>query len=277
MGLRMNDIIKAVRDHDLIITPRLNDHLMQRGDDELPVEVADIIHEQLVTKPRVRSASFSGSSAGQCYRAQELAFLGMPQQGAIGPRLQNIFNDGTWRHLRWQAMLLHAGILDRIEIPLFWRNMKARGTMDGIGTVPDDHPRESIRGLEFGFELKGANPFVYHKAVKQDQGVKEEHENQVARYFLLGGYDLFVTIYENKATQEWYEWVSFPDMERIEAQRQELLELNGSIDTQQLHPMLPQCKIETGAFKECAYGQSAAGACPRAGDWPNIKKNKKRK
>jgi hypothetical protein len=84
-------------------------------------------------------------------------------------------------------------------VPQYWRRMKARGTMDGVGTVWDDHPRTALRGMEFGFELKGINPYGYAAAVKRDEAMKEEHENQVARYFLMGGYDLWVTVYENKA------------------------------------------------------------------------------
>lgn len=267
----MGEIIKAVRNTDLIITPNLNQWLMQHGDDELPKHVAQIIYDQLVTKPRERSASFSASSAGQCLRKQELAFLGLPQVGSIDPRLQNIFNDGKWRHLRWQAMGLMSGFLDRIEMPLYWRSRLSRGTIDGLGTVPDDHPRSAIRGLEYGFELKGANPFIYHKAVKQDKGTKEEHKKQIARYFLMGGFDMFVTIYENKATQEWFEWVEFPDQDYIDAEREELDQLNHSIKTKKLHKMLPQCKLQTGEFNDCGFGGSH-GPCIKAGDWPNLKR-----
>lgn len=271
MPLRMGDILKAVRNHDLIITPTLNQHLMQHGDDPLPEDIAQLIYEQLVTKPRDRSRSFSASSAGDCYRAQELGFLGIPQVGAIDPRLANIFNDGKWRHLRWQAMLLHAGLIEAIEVPHWWRRMLSRGTLDGKGTVSDDHPRTAIRGMEFGFELKGTNPFTYAKAVKQEKDIMAKHKRQIARYLLMTGYDLWVTIYENKATNEWFEWVEFPDDEYMDEQRQELQELVDAIQSRKLHDMLPQCKIRQGAFHDCGFGGTPSGPCPKAGDWPNLR------
>ena len=277
MPLDLKQIIKAAQGTDKIVTPIIRDWLMQHGDDALDEDVARWVYEQLITKPRERHSSFSASSAGSCLRAQELQFLAMPGQDTIDPRLQNIFNDGKWRHLRWQAMCMMSGALIRAEMPLFWRSKRSRGTIDGLGIVTDDHRRTMWRGLEYGFELKGVNPFIYHRAVKGDPEIKHEHLCQVHRYFLMGGFDLFVVLYENKGTQEWYEWVIEPDDEYMEIARQELDDLNDSIDNQKLSKMLPQCRIGKGAFKECTFGMTSKGACHQSGDWPNLtKKNKKK-
>lgn len=276
-GLRLGEVMKSVREGDLIITPVFNKWLVANYDTPIPPDIAEWVRKQLTTKPRDRSGSFSASAAGRCYREQELQFLGMPTSGAIDPRLAWIFDDGKWRHLHWQARLLQAGILDVAERPLFWRNKRSRGTIDGLGSVPDDHKRTRIRGLEFGFELKGVNPFYYKKAVKGDAGVKEEHKMQVSRYFLMGGFDLFVTLYEDKGSQNWHEWVDFPDMEYINDQREELEELNDAIENEQLHDMLPQCALQTGdTWNSCDYG-GAHESCIKSRDWPNLRKSKPKK
>lgn len=253
-----------------MLTPRINDWLMQHGDDARSEVTARWVYKQLKTQPRIRSGSFSASSSGDCLRYQELQYLGMPSMDTTDPRLQNIFDDGKWRHLRWQSMLMDAGLLTRCEMPLYWRNKRSRGTIDGYGIVPDDHPRTSWQGLDFGFELKGMNPYMYSKVVKGDQDIKEEHTRQFSRYFLMGGFDLFVVIYENKATQEWFEWVVEPDDQLIAESQQELDDLNQAIEHKHLHDMLPQCKIRTGAFKECPFGRTAQGTCPKAGTWPYL-------
>jgi hypothetical protein len=273
-AIRIGDIVKATRQTDLIITPKTNNWLVAHGDDPLPKDVAELIYEQLITTPRDRTQSFSASSAGSCMRAQELQFLGIPQVGVIDSQLQNIFNDGKWRHLRWQAMGFQVPFLIRMEMPLYWRNMLSRGTIDGLGIVDDDHPRTAWRGLEYGFELKGVNSWGYRAAVKQDKGTKIAHKRQIARYFLMGGFDLFVTIYENKDTQEWFEWVETPNKKYMDEQAAELDELVKAVKTKQLHPMLPQCKIQTGEFKDCPFG-TAMGPCIRSGDWPGLKRRKK--
>lgn len=271
MALKLGALIKAARNTDLLITPKLNDWLIAHGDEALSEEVAKKMWDLLTTPPRVRSASFSSSSAGLCDRRQVLAYLGVPSGDVTDPHLANIFSDGKWRHLRWQAMLLMAGLIDDIEDPLIWRRKRTRGTPDGRGYVPDDHPKTHWRDLEFGFELKGVNPFIYQKIVKGDQDIKEEHMRQVHRCFLLGGYDLYCVIYENKGTNDWFEWVIEPDDEYMEEQRNEIERLNGFVDREELPSLLPQCKIKTGpVFNECPYGGKFS-VCHRTKEWPNLK------
>lgn len=269
-SLNLKAMIKAVQNSDHIITPRLQEYLVTHGDDEYPEWVVDKIAEQLVTPPRVRHSSFSSSSAGQCLRRQVLQFLGA-KQGSVGFQLQNIFNDGKWRHLRWQAILLTAGILTDMEEVATWPKMRARGTLDGIGIVPNDHPRIDWRGEEFGFELKGVSTYLFPKY--KDAGPKEtDHLQQVARYFLKQGYRLFVIIYEDKSTQEWKEWVIDAESEMMKKiiadQKGELEWLNDSVNRKKLPVMLHECsKLKGTTFNGCPMG-GPNGPCATAGEWP---------
>lgn len=270
MSLNLKTMIRALKETDTIITPRLQEWLVRYGDDRLSDEVANTIHDLLTTAPRVRSGSFSASSAGQCPRAQVLSFLGA-SGGVTDVRLQNIFSDGKWRHMRWQYMLLSAGILTDIEDPQMWPRMRTRGTMDGIGVVPDDHPRLDWRGKEFVFELKGVSAYLYPK-YKEDGPKEEDHLPQVARYLLMTGFPLAVIIYEDKSTQDWTEWVieaTDPRITRlIEEQRQELEWLNHCVDQKDLPQMLPGCASRNGSeWKTCPFA-GPNGPCVTAGTWP---------
>lgn len=234
----------------------------------LDAKVTDMIHNELKKVPRKRSGSFSSSAAGMCERRQVFNYLGIDSGTVNNPQLQQIFYDGTWRHLRWQATLLQAGILNDIEIPLKWNAKRSRGTMDGIGTVPEDHPRTDWRGLEFGFELKGTNSFVYRKAI--EDGLKEEHLNQIHRYFLVGGFDLFVVVYENKDNQEWNEWVVTPEPKRLKAQEEELNRLNEAVEKEQLPVMLKGCQERNSQeWKQCPFG-GTTGVCVQARSWQQL-------
>lgn len=265
--MSLTKTIKAAKMYSSqIITHRLNLFLMQNPNLVIDEKIADIIKDEITKQPRVRSGSFSSSSAGTCMRRQVFQFIGVDSGGVNSPQLQNIFYDGTWRHLRWQATLLQAGILSEIEFPLQWEAMRSRGTMDGIGVVPDDHPNEAWRGLEFGFELKGVNSYGYKAAIKNGN-VKEDHLNQIHRYFLSGGFDLFVVIYENKDTQEWTEWVVEPDQKRLEAQRKELEALNEYADQKILPPMITPCIQRTGnEWKYCPFA-GETGVCVQRDHW----------
>lgn len=270
----LGTILKAVRTDDLVITPEFNRFLMSgEFDKALRPEVAEYVFRQLVTQPRVRSGSFSASSGGFCERRQVLNFLGTDvPYNTLDPRLANIFSDGKWRHLRWQAMLMQIDKWDfQPEFPLDWPKMRHVGSADGALIVPDSHTRWG--GAEGGFELKGMNPNLWRKHNNEDW--KIEHKRQVARYFLMSGWDIFVTIYENKATNEWYEWVEEPDKAIMREQREELLRLNEAVDDEQIPDKLLQCEKEFGPiFGDCPYGGMKGGKspCHMARSWPRIKK-----
>lgn len=261
----MKTIKAAKHGSQYIITPRLNMFLMQNPNLVVDDWVAELIQKEITKQPRDRTASFSSSSAGVCPRRQVYQYLGIDSGTVNDPKTQNIFYDGTWRHLRWQAVLLQAGILSEIEYPLRWDEKRSRGTMDGVGIVPDDHPNSEWRGLEFGFELKGTNSYVYKQSA--GKGPKEEHLDQVHRYFLVGGFDLFVIVYENKDNQEWSEWVIEPDPKRLAAQEKELDALNGFVDRQQIPPMLPGCKTQTGKEWEWCQYAGTHGVCVQRDQW----------
>lgn len=250
-----------------IVTPRLK--AFMRDNPNLVVEpwVAEKISEQITKQPRVRSGSFSSSSAGDCPRKQIFQYQGIEPEHPVSATVQNIFYDGTWRHLRWQAVLLQAGIITEIEYPLPWEEMNSVGTMDGLGVVPDDHPTEKWRELEFGWELKGINTYGFRSV--ESGGPKTAHLDQTHRYFLSGGFDLFVIIYEDKNTQEWTEFVIEPDPARLDAQREELEMLNLHAKEKEIPPMLSGCRDGSDprwAKGWCPYA-GAGGVCVMTNEW----------
>jgi hypothetical protein len=271
------DTLKIMsRNSNLVVLPRYLRYLAKHGDEpliEAGSRAESLILEQLTATPRDRTQSFSASSAGYCERAQVFGFYGA-EAPSPDPQLAAIFNDGKWRHIRWQALLLTAEILDDIEEALRWNRMLQRGTMDGIGHVPDDHYRKDWRGKQFGFELKGVNAFQFDAHKKN--GPTEKHLKQIHRYFLISGLELFSVVYENKSTQEPYEWVIEPDPVRMDEERQEVANLKEAIDTQTLPPMLPECVAHKATWKKCNYG-GPDGVCSFAQTITDIQIHKNRK
>lgn len=254
---------ESARD-DLILSPHL-EQLLPTWDGTISAEVADRLARIMSTKPRDRSYAFSASQAGYCHRRQELAFLGMPVTvESISPQLRQIFMNGTWVHLRWQAMLMTFGLLDNIEVTIKNPRNKARCSMDGEGTAWTG----MYGGREFGFELKGRNDFEFNNQITK--GPDEKTRRQVDFEFLLSGLDLFVIMNENKNNQGWKEWVIVRDEDRIAEAKKELDALNKDIDNTTLAPMLPECvkQIKDGEFFSCPFG-GVTGVCVASGSWPN--------
>lgn len=254
----------------LVVKPQLTRYLNHHHDLIYDRTVVDRVTQGLVRPSESRSARFGASSAGGCPRAQVLSYLGAPGFG-VDNGLQMIFEDGKWRHMRLQALLLQSGIISEIEVWSWWRRKRAGGQVDGYGYVPDDHPDVSLRGKDFGLEIKGANMWPFKQAEKHGLAglMNGKYLHQVARYFLFTGYDVFVVLVENKDTQELLEWVITDRDVDMAGQERELDALNQAVDQQQLPAMLPACGRGKGPdFRGCVYGQSTENTCHQIGDWP---------
>jgi hypothetical protein len=268
VGANILDTIQRVSPSDLLIKPRMDAWLLEHGDDPFSPEVAEWVVGQITTAERNRTKSFSGSSSGHCARRQIFAYEGLPIPRVDDPKLMQIFQDGTWRHLRIQAQMVEAGIieLDDLEFPLNWGRMRAKGTADGRGVVPDDHPHVEWRGLEFGLEIKGANHFTW--MLMHDP---EKYLRQVARYFAVGGFDLFTVYVENKNDQDIKEWVVQRDDVDVAGSIQELEELNRYVNNKVLPDRLPECsKLKGNTFRSCPYGTNQGRPCALYESWEEM-------
>lgn len=145
-------MMEQENDPGLILTPRISEYMMVHKDN-FTHEAMERVWKELTKSGRVRSGSFSASSAGQCLRRQELSFLGKPQKPYF-PNLQEVFTEGTFMHAMWQARLLSAGLIEDIEVLLEWPEKNSMGSMDGRGYVHWETINPKWRNREFILELK---------------------------------------------------------------------------------------------------------------------------
>lgn len=286
MSTSMKKIREQQNDDSLIITPYVNEWLLNEGDTHYSQWVLDKLNKQLSTPPRDRSGSFSSSAAGYCERRQVLGYLGVEENVKTMPQLQLLFNDGKWRHLRWQAMLLEGGILTDIEVGAKWPEMRSVGSMDGFGNTGDMPLKEEWKNRDFGFELKGMHPNVFAQTKKAEH-IPPKHNEQVQRYMLQTGLELFVYVAEDKATQEWVEYVIEVDPNYRAKANAEIARLNEAVNLTELPPRLAPCQakldgkksyytkgfdsIDPYTFSKCPYGKSVKdSACLKIESWDDI-------
>lgn len=267
-GTRVSAALRTMLDQslkeDLIITPAYEEWLDKNPEGTIDPGVAALIAKLMSTPDRDRSGSFSASQAGLCLRRQELQFIGVKPPGVHGTQTNRIFNNGKWLHLKWQAELLTAGIIDAVELTVRKSSLTARCTLDGVGVAASGRYTD----YDFGLEIKGRNLYTYGEQVKNDPD--EKTRRQMDMQFLLGGFDVMVALNENKNNQEFHEWVFYRDDDRVADARQELEDLNRAIEKGRLHPMLAECKAQTGEFNKCPFG-GAGGPCQMSGNWPTGK------
>lgn len=249
MSTNLKRLIRTAKRGDLIVTPVIDRWLVQHPegvvlDDDLLTKLRAITTKM----PRDRSSSWAASARGSCLRSQVFTYMGTKQASFLDPRRQNLFNDGTWRHIRWQMMMLSAGLLKDIEVPVYKEHYNMVGTMDGEGDG-------------WGFELKG----IYSLSAVNGTGPLDHHLLQIHSYFLARP-DLkkFVLVYEDKRTQEYKEFVIDRDPALMKAVRRELAALQRSVSDKELPEVLDECKSGKGqTFNGCPYKTT----CLEIADW----------
>ena len=223
------------------ITPKLQGWLTNHPDGVKVTspEVMEKVTKILMGVSKSRAGAFHPSQLYQCPRAQVYGYYDAPSTREFNPQLQNIFNDGHFRHLRWQITLLEAGILTDVEVPVFDPVRRIEGSMDGVNSNEN-----------WMFELKGTSQF---KQIQQ-KGAMPAHIKQIHAYLYASGIPEAIILYENKSSQEWLEISVQRDDSIIEEICDILDKLNNAIDTNTLPERYKDCENKTGAtYNACAY------------------------
>jgi hypothetical protein len=251
--------IKRIKQNQArIITPRIDRWLIEHPE-------GIVIPDNTVWNRRVmrllagansdRTARFGASGRLTCERRQVFSYLGMPQLRSHDPVQQNLLNDGTFRHIRWQLMGMLAGVFTEVEVVYRKPEWNLKVSLDA------ENDKEG-----FGVELKGMS--FMQKLL--DEGISDYHMGQVHSCMLATGYDTFIYIAEHKQHQDWIEHVIHRDEAWIRKVKVELNALSDSVDDQRLPPPLPACKAHKGDdWNRCPYSTwcLAQRTWPVGGEW----------
>lgn len=264
-------ILKRIKESEaLVITPVIDRWLVQHPEGiTCPPEMMPLVERLLSSPNSDRSARFGASGRGSCLRKQVFDFIGMPPLLTHDSVLQNLFNDGTWRHIRWQLMGLLAGVFanDAWDVPAGKFGDPMEAPVEVVHTLPEYHTKVSCDGENsiegYGFELKGHG--WYGNVVAN--GVPPKHLFQVHTYFIATGYDRFIYVAEDKRSNDWKEIVVRPDKAILQQTKDELNALSDAVEDQQLPAILTACRGEKGEdYKGCPY--RGTERCLAQHQWP---------
>lgn len=238
---QLKKLINATNNGWRVTTP-LYQWLSSQGDNSatVPPHMLSVLKKLTATRTVSRSGSFHPSQLHHCEREQVFGFLNVPVKAKVlTPETQNLFNDGTWRHIRWQLMLLQAGIVTDVEVPVRVPGYRLTGSMDAINDA--EH---------WMLELKGTSQFQQVALY----GAMPQHIRQVHGY-LCGRPDLqeVVILYEDKSTNHWHEVIVPRRRTLIKEVEGILSELNEAIDHKKLPPVLPECQRGEGQYRTCPF------------------------
>lgn len=244
-----------------IISGPLEDWLMTDGwnmgivnDEDMALAVRLL---EASKRNNIRHGRFGASSRGRCPRAQIYAFLGLPAGRIIDPKLQGIFNDGTFRHIRWQLALMKAGIATDVEVPFAVPSWRVSTSLDAEN---DQYP--------WMFELKGWGGGKSIATLKNAENIPHEHILQMNTCMWAVGWDTAIYVAESKGTNDWAEVVVKRDERIIDDIKWELDYLNECVEDKEVPPIKPDCRRKKGQeYKDCPYAANCIDHHTEGSPW----------
>lgn len=247
--MSLGSLIKSVKrgqQSQLLVTPKIEQFLLDVPEGVIWDDEAYALFKRLTEAAfgtnSDRSGRFGSSSRGTCQRAQMWKYIGMPERKIIDPEVLNLFNDGKWRHIRWQMMGMQSGALTHVEYPLKMKKYRLGSSADGLNSIDS-----------FLFELKGDRHMA--RLLDAAGGVDPKHNLQIHTMLLVTGWDIASYVMEDKATQQWREIVVERDPVVIAQVKQELEELNEHVEQRSLPEPLPACQAKEGPYRNCPFAK----------------------
>jgi len=255
--VKFGELLKYQRPN-LVISER-HDAWLQANDSAVYSAKAIAFAKQqmeALSTPVDRRGKLSASSLGDCPRQQMFTFMGMPQLTRTAQNVQQLQN-GVFLHLRWQMAGLTEGWMTEAEVPITNSELRLRGTMDGISYA------------DTLVEIKSISPHGYSSVAKF--GVKEEHRFQVGTYLEASGMERASVVYENKANQEYVEYMVEMDEELHASVTERAGEVWGHADSKTLPEPLSKCIDRDGwQYRFCPYRHQ----CLRLKSWEDAEETR---
>jgi CRISPR/Cas system-associated exonuclease Cas4 (RecB family) len=199
----------------------------------------------------------SPSSVGGCEREAVFKFVGARGRRRIDPDTELIFDDGNWRHHRWQATFRDMeAVLGKDVFEVVSIEGKARSRR--LRTAGNFDAWVRIYGVDYIIDFKGANDAM-HQRVSRDDAPLEKHVMQLLLYMKAKGVARGIIMYDNKNNQLTKNFaVSFDDAEWMETVLW-IGRVLRKIETQKLPAKPPSCSSGNFQYERCPYARLCYG------------------
>lgn len=236
------------------LTALIDEYLVKR--DRPPYASRRLQSYEIDTRTMVRPPGrFSPSSLCGCQRQSALTFLGVGGRKKLDPDTELIFEDGHWRHHKWDYIFLDMEkVLGRkrfrvvsIEFEATFRNLFIRGHFDA-------HIQIFVDGewIDYIVDFKGANNWTWETSYRRRQPV-HEHTLQILAYMKAKKVDRGLLLYDSKERSKFYVfpvtytpdgWAEVQDWTR---------KVKTQVEEQKLPPMHPACDNGNFLANRCPF------------------------
>lgn len=236
------------------LTPLIDEYLLKR---EKPKYAKLRLKEYVIPiRPRVRPLGrLSPSSLVGCERQAAFKLLGAPGRKRTDPDTELIFEDGNWRHHKWQAMFYdmervlgaHRFRVISIESRIEIRKLFVTGHLDA-------HIAILVNGvwIEYIVDFKGANEWAYSRVFRTREPIPE-HIFQLHPYMKGKKVQRGMILYDSKDKNKFFVHpVAFDEIRWSEV-RMWCRKVLGQVRAQELPPMHPGCEAGNFLGNKCPY------------------------
>lgn len=148
--------------------------------------------------PRARPGGrLSPSSLGGCKREAVFRFAGVKGKKKIDPDLELIFEDGNWRHHKWQALFLDMqAVLGRKNFRVV--SFESDAILPGLYVAGSLDVHIVVKGVHYIIDIKGINDYGFKRVCIDQDAPMPKHVDQLVAYMKAKKVPRGIVLYENK-------------------------------------------------------------------------------
>jgi len=240
------------------LRPLLDAYLIERGRANVRHTVAQF---DMTPRPR-RGGRFSPSDLCGCERAAAFKFVGVPGRRRVDPDQELVFDDGNWRHVKWQATFHDMEAVlgsERFRVISTERNVRVdeyciAGSLDNVLWLqPSARP-----GKKWVVDIKGINDAGFNYVLREDAPIPH-HVKQLVSYERAVGIPRGLLWYEDKNNQHTKAFIVRYDDDAWHEVTGWCTSVLSYLERGILPPMDEGCTHGTFLFEKCAYAALCYG------------------
>lgn len=252
----LSRLVKNMKKRDVEpLRPLIDAYILER--DDAPERYQN---HSINMRPRLRPGGrFSPSSICGCRRQAVFKFVGMRGRRGIDPDRELIFEDGNWRHHKWQAIFMDMmAVLGR-------ERFRVRST-EAVVEIPElyiagnsDNELTYMGRQHRVLDIKGINDAGFTRVYTEDEPIPE-HVRQLTTYGKGSKRKRGSLLYDNKNNQQTKIFdIIFEDGVWYEVQ--EWVEDGiDNMNREKLPPMHPECQAGNFLYQKCPYSGICYGS-----------------
>jgi hypothetical protein len=188
-------------------------------------------------------------------------FTGTKGRKRIDPDLELVFDDGNWRHLKWNAIFRDMELVlgrdvfrvlaveQRLNIP----DLYVAGTLDVIVAI-----KVAGKWRKFVVEIKGISDMGFGFILRNDKPL-DHHVKQLVAYEHAVGIPRGFLWYDNKNNQHTQAFIVGENDEAWAEVESWCLSVVSYLERQRIPPKHPGCNRGTLFFERCPYTKLCFG------------------